>query len=199
MELPQNISFKAKEYEMLNLLRQGDKNAFEEIFKAYWKEMYKQAYSKLRNKEAAEEIVQDIFTSLWVKREELLITNLQYYLSASVKNKVLNYVRSQIVHEKYWDYYKKYLVGPNDVTEEIIYYNDLKEAVEKGTSFLSKKGKTIFQLNRIDGYSVPEIAKQLNLSEKTIEYHIARALKELRVHLRDYLVPILILVYTTGL
>jgi RNA polymerase sigma-70 factor (ECF subfamily) len=193
MKLPHIIDFKANEAELLRLLRKGSKEAFEEIFKFYWKDIYKHACSKLRCKEEAEEIVQEIFTTLWDKREQLLITNLTYYLHTSVKNKVLNILRSQIVQDKYWEYYKVYLTGENTITEETVYYNDLKKAVEKGTSFLSSKAKTIFQLSRMEGYTTSEIAKRLNISEKTVEYHITRSARALNTYLKDYRSSILIL------
>ena len=191
MKLPTLIYNKEKEGESLNRLRQGSQDAFEEIFKLYWKELYRHAFSKLHDKETAQEIVQDILASLWVKREGLLITSLEYYLHTSVKNKVLNHIRSQIVHQKYWNFYKKYLPITGEVTEETVNYDDLKAALEKGTSFLSGKAKTIFELNRIEGYSVSEIAKRLKLSEKTVEYHITRSIKELRVRLKEYIAPLI--------
>lgn len=193
MKLPHIIDFKANEAELLRLLREGSKDAFEEIFKFYWKDIYKHACSKLQCKEEAEEVVQDIFTTLWVKRKQLLITNLTYYLHASVKNKVLNIVRSQIVQDKYWEHYRVYLTGANAITEETVYYNDLKKALEKGTSFLSSKAKTIFQLSRIEGYKTSEIAKRLNISEKTVEYHITRSAKALSAYLKDYRGSVLVL------
>lgn len=193
MKLTQVNDFKDNEAELLRLLREGSKEAFDAIFKFYWKEIYKHASSKLRCKEEAEEVVQDIFTTLWVKREQLLITNLTYYLHASVKNKVLNILRSQIVQDKYWDYYKAYLLGTSTITEETVYYNDLKKAIEKGTSYLPGKAKKIFQLSRIEGYKTSEIAKRLNISEKAVEYHITRSTKVLSAYLKDYRNSVLIL------
>lgn len=180
----------SNESETLKMLRQGSKDAFEVIFKLYWKELYRHAFSKLHDKAAAEEIVQDIMATLWLKREELLITNLEYYLHISVKNKVLNHIRAQMVHERYWDYYKQFLPHAREFTEETVYYEDLKAALLRGSSFLSEKAKTIFVLNRIEGYSVSEIARQLNTSEKTVEYHITRAIKVLKVRLKDYIITL---------
>ena len=178
---------KQRELEIIKLLREGNKTAFEEIFRHYWKGMFAHAFSKLHSKEIAEEIVQDIFTTLWARREELLITNLSYYLHTSVKNRVLNVIRSQIRSRKYWDYYKRFIPQSDSTTEKAVLYDDLKESVEQNVYLLSEKARKIFQLSRIDGYSVPEIAKKLNISEKVVEYHITSSLKKLKVQLRDYL------------
>lgn len=193
MEFLEASDYKEKESEILRLLRMGSKEAFEDIFKSYWRDLYTHAFSKLRNKEVAEDIVQEIFTTLWVKRQELLIVNLTYYLHTSVKNKVLNHLRGRIVQERYWDYYKMFLPGLDADTEKTIDYNDLSSAVEKSTSFLSQKAKIIFQLSRIEGYSVPEIARKLNVSEKVVEYHITRSIKVLKIRLKDYSPPALLL------
>jgi RNA polymerase sigma-70 factor (family 1) len=182
-----NSNYKDKEPGLIKLLRQGNAEGFEEIFKLYWKDLYRHAYTKLRNKEEAEEIVQEVFTTLWAKRNELLITNLTYYLHTAVKNKVLNNIRSQSVHKRYWDYYKQFFKTETTATEESVYYNDLKIALDNGISHLSEKTKSIFLLSRDKGYSAAEIAKKLNLSKKTVEYHLTRSIKQLKVHLKDFL------------
>lgn len=197
MKLPRLVFTKEKENEMLLLLRKGSKYAFEEIFKIYWKELYRHAFSKLRDKQEAEEIVQDIMATLWIKREELLITNLEYYLHTSVKNKVLNRIRSGLIHKRYWDFYKIFLPDNRELAQETVYYDDLKEALEKSSDSLSDKAKTIFRLNRLEGYSISDIAQKLKLSEKAVEYHITRSVKVLKVKLKDYLVPALIIYFST--
>jgi RNA polymerase sigma-70 factor (ECF subfamily) len=178
---------KQKELEVLRLLREGSKAAFEEIFRHYWKGMFSHAYSKLQSKEIAEEIVQEIFTTLWAKREETLITNLSYYLHTSVKNRVLNHIRLQIKTRKYWEYYKNSIPQSEPTTEETVLFNDLKESIDQSVYLLSDKAKKIFHLSRIEGYSVSEIASKLNISEKVVEYHVTTSLKKLKVQLRDYL------------
>ena len=183
---PVNIQ-KQREAEVLKLLRAGNKAAFEEIFKAYWKIMFTSAYSKLHSKEIAEEIVQDLFATLWIKREQLLITDLKYYLHTSVKNRVLNHIRSQIRDRKYWEYYKKFIPQSDATTEKTVYYDDLKESLDQSVYLLPDKTKQIFQLSRVNGLSVNEIASKLNISEKVVEYHLTSSVKKLKVQLKDFL------------
>lgn len=144
------------------------------------------AYSKVRSKEVTEEIVQDLFTSLWDKRGSLSINNLPSYLFTSVKHRALNYIESQIVHKKYWDYSRKYIPKQEYATETIIDFNELMEAIEDGVDHLPEKSKRVFRLNRMEGHSVHEIASILNLSEKAIQYHLTQSLKKLRFHLKDF-------------
>lgn len=150
------------------------------------------AYSRVRSKEVTEEIVQDIFTSLWDKRASLSINHLPSYLFTAVKYKALNYIESRLVYEKYWDYYKHYVPQQEDATESIVEFNELMEAIEEGMEHLPEKSKKVFRLNRLEGRSVPEIANILNLSEKAIQYHITQSVKKLRVHLKNYILSLAI-------
>ncbi len=201
MNQSQKNYYSEKEQELVKLLREGNTEAFEAIFKLYWKDLYKHAYQKVHNKEEAEEIVQDIFTSLWAKRNELLITNLNYYLHTAVRNRVLNQIRSKIVHEKYWAFYKQFIPRSSSSTEESVRYNEVKTALDKGVSYLSGKSKIVFLLSRVKGLSNAQIATKLNLSEKAVEYHLTRSLKKLRTHLKDYLpsLPLFLSLYLTNL
>ena len=82
--------------------------------------------------------------------------------------------------------------GYPEAIEVIVH--ELEEAVEKGIEMLPEKSRTIFKLNRIEGLSNSEIAKRINLSEKSVEYHITKSLKQLKQSLRDFLVSIILLI-----
>lgn len=178
------------DHELLEAIRHDDEKAFSELFKRYWRKVHAVAYSRVRSKEVTEEIVQDIFTSLWDKRASLSINHLPSYLFTSVKYKALNYIESRLVYEKYWDYYKHYVPQQEDATESIVEYDELMEAIEEGMEHLPEKSKKVFRLNRLEGRSVPEIANILNLSEKAIQYHITQSVKKLRVHLKNYILSL---------
>lgn len=167
-------------------IRKGDKEAFAELFNRYWNTAFFIAYQKLRDQGAAEKVVQDLFISLWNKRESLAIHNFSSYLYACVKNKCLNYIESKIIEKKHWDYYKQFIPQADYETEKMVSYNTLLEAINTSMESLPKKTRRVFQLNRLEGRSVSEIANALNLSEKAIEYHLARSLKHLRMHLKDF-------------
>jgi RNA polymerase sigma-70 factor (ECF subfamily) len=171
----------------LAYLRQGREDAFQEIFKTYWCRLYTIAYSKLQSREEAEEIVQGIFVNLWEKRETLLITNLSFYLQKAVTNRVINQIRSKITQRKYWQHYQQYMPLQREGTDDLAICNDLEHVVEEVVNRLPKKSREVFRLSRVEGQSVAEIANRLNLSEKAIEYHISKSLKELRVHLKNFL------------
>lgn len=180
------------DHELLEAIRHDNEKAFSELFKRYWRKVHAMAHARVHSKEVTEEIVQELFTSLWDKRASLSINHLPSYLFNAVKYKALNHIESRLVHEKYWNYYKQYIPQEEDTTEATIGFNDLMEAVEEGMKQLPEKSKKVFRLHRMEGWSVPEIANLLNLSEKAIQYHLTQSVKKLRVHLKNYIFSVAI-------
>lgn len=173
---------------LLEKLRQGDAEAFEQIFRFHWHRLYILAKTKVQSHDEAEEIIQHIFSSLWERRETLLITNLTFYLNTAVRNYVINLVRSRITQEKYWTYYKTFIPAHRNVTHEEVEFGDLNHAVEEAVNRLPEKSRKVFKLSRMEGRSNAEIADLLHLSEKAIEYHLTQSLRKLRVHLKDFMI-----------
>lgn len=170
---------------LLSLIRQNDHKAFETLFDRYWYRMFKYALSVLRSREEAEEIVQDLFASLWQKRHELSILNLSHYLFVAVRRKIIDRARSKFTQAKYWEYYKTHIPEYDSSTEDAVAYNELTHELETAIGNLPEKSQQIFRLSRFEGRSVAEISRLLKLSERAIEYHITQSLKHLRMHLRN--------------
>lgn len=189
---PQRLSTYEKntDHDLLEAVGKSDEKAFNELFNRYWRKVHAMAYSRVRSKDITEEIVQELFTSLWDRRQTHSIRNLQSYLFQAVKFKVLNYIESRIVQEKYWDYYKTYVPQKENATQIVVEYDDLLEAIEQGMEQLPEKSKSVFRMHRMEGWSIPEIASKLNLSEKAIQYHLTQSVKKLRVHLKNYILTI---------
>lgn len=177
------------ENDLLNALRAGDQQAFSIIFKKYWQHLYRIALAKVQSREVAEEIVQELLVALWEKRNVLLIINLTHYLNASLKNRCIDHIRKNTTQEKYWQYIKSSF-PVMDVQDEM-HTHELEEAIEKGMAGLPEKSRMIFKLNRLEGISNSEIAKRTQLSEKSVEYHITKSLKQLKRHLKDFIVTVL--------
>lgn len=176
-----------KDLELMDAIRNDDQAAFGELFARYGKVVYKMAYNRLRTRVAAEEIVQNLFISFWANRHTISVSNISSYFFIAVKHKVLNIIESRIVQKKYWDYYKKFIPSEENATERAVEFNELLTAIEEKMDRLPEKSKEVFKLNRLEGHSIAEIANSLNLSEKAIQYHLTRSLKELRLQLKDYI------------
>lgn len=172
---------------LLENLRKGSVHAFEQIFERHWGPLYRIAKLKLRSHDEAEEVLQHIFAKLWEKRQSLLITNLSYYLHTALRNRILNMIRDKIPQEKYWNYYKTFIPQQQDVTDQHVAFDDLSDAVEIAVRHLPERSRQVFKLSKLEGRTNAEIASLLHVSEKAIEYHLTRSLKELRIHLKDYI------------
>ncbi len=180
--------------ELLKRLLIGDRGAFEEIFIRYWYPLFKVANARIKSREEAEEIVQDIFASLWKNHNILLISNLPNYLFSAVRKGVISKIRSKLVHEKYRNYYLQFFPGYSLATDEAVEFEELSTAIENALLQLPAKSQQVFRLNRLQGLSISEISEMLKMPRRTIEHHLTKSLRELRVHLKDHMLFLLILI-----
>jgi len=175
---------------LLEALRRDDESAFAEIYKRYCYQLFAVAYHKLKSREIAEELVQDLFESLWNRRATHQIQQLEQYLFRALRYQIINYVKSQKLRAGYELYHCMYQPGADTNTEDLLALADLRTALEKNVHRLPEKSRQVFQLSREDHYTVTEISARLNLSEKAIEYHLTKSLRLLRTYLREFLLII---------
>ncbi|WP_316815318.1 RNA polymerase sigma-70 factor [Pedobacter nyackensis] len=167
--------------ELTDLLIVGDKKAFQEIFERYSRVMYVYAKNLVRDADEAEDLVQDIFTSLWDKAGELdLKSTLSSYLYCAVRYRFINLVVRKKVRTDYAASFQKLIDLGNYTTDHYINEKELRSLIEKEVAKLPEKMREVFELSRNAGLSHREIAVQLNLAEKTVKNHINHALKILR-------------------
>jgi RNA polymerase sigma-70 factor (family 1) len=184
---------KFDEEELINLMQQDSLGAFKEIYARYWKILYAEAYKRLKNKDAAEEIVQELFTALWHKRYALSITQtLGGYLYASVGYRVIDYYRKELTRLKYKESLQLVYSEADHSTEDAIMLNDLKLSINSIVNQLPDKCRSVYELSRVDHKTNKEIAQHLGISEKTVENHLTKALKRLRLSLNNYLLLLII-------
>ena len=167
---------------LIQQLKNGNEKAFEQIVKSYWPRLYAFTNIYVINKEAAKEIVQDTFLVLWDQRKILddntcLIT----YLMVVSRNKCLNYLKSLQLNT----------IPIDDLNEddslEILITKELNQAIAISLEKLPMRTREIFMLSRYSGLRNKEIADQLEISTKNVEYHINNALKQLKCDLmQDY-------------
>lgn len=172
--------------ELLTLLRNDDEQAYRELYDRYWYNMYVIAHRKLRRKEVAEELAQELFVMIWQKRASLRVINLPAFLGVSLKNLMIDYIRRNIQEEHYLEQLRQFFPAEVFATSEAVQLNELSEALQKALALLPDKTREIFILNRFEHLTIREIAQRVGLSEKTIEYHLARSTAFLRQHLRDF-------------
>lgn len=180
----------ASDQELIALLKGADHAAFTEIYKRYWKKLFTVAANKIADLEEAREIVQNIFISLWNRRNELEIKGtLGNYLAVSVKYRVINALDKQHNHQNYLESLSTSEV--DDSTQEWLEFMQLKERLSILVAELPEKCRIVFQLSREQGLSQKEIAAELGISEKTVEGHLTKALKNLKTGLNSFLMTLL--------
>jgi RNA polymerase sigma-70 factor (family 1) len=180
-------NFKAYSDEgLLKLLKQQELGAFEEIYMRYWKKLYSAAYRRVQSREISEELVQDIFTTLWVNRQVLKIEVLSAYLFSAIKYKVINHLEREMSRRLYTQTQINVLESIENSTEETVYLNELNLALEKEIQKLPPKRQQIFKLSRQEHLSIKQVASHLGISEKTAENQLGKALKVLKVNLKHF-------------
>lgn len=172
---------------LLAALQADDAGAFEEIYKRYCYRLFTVAYRKLKSREAAEKLVQDLFAGLWSKRASSQIQQLDHYLFAAIRYRIINYIKSTEVRAGYEFYCRVCLPASTTNTEDAVALKALTTALTAGLSRLPEKSREVFRLSRLEHCTVPEISLRLNLSEKAVEYHLTKSLKLLRAGLQDFL------------
>ena len=164
-----------------------DEEAFLKIYNEYWYKVFLIAYKRLGKKDIAEELTQDLFLKLWEKRHTLKPQNISSYLFVAIKNSVIDHIHSGLVADKYLDFYKSFGELNSTATQNIVEFDDLAQAIEKGLTRLPTKTQEVFKLSRLESWSSDKIARHLHLSEKTVGYHLTKSLKFMRAYLREYL------------
>ena len=180
------------EKQLVEQLSNGDVQAFERLFNRYFRTLHNIAWNRLRSLEAADDLVQDVFSDLWKNRSSLKIhTSFEAYLCQAIKNKVFKFIRHKAVREKeeyirrIRDEYYERTAYPK--TEDVIEYHELDTLIRDQLERFPEKTQAIFYLSRRDHYTHQEIAEKLNCSPKTVEYHIGKVLQNLRLYLKDYI------------
>jgi len=173
---------------LIKLLKADDEAALNQIYLRYWKCLYLSALRKVRLREIAEELVQNIFISLWDRRQISDIVQLHCYLQTAIKYQVINYLKSKILSNKYLQLSSLNETGADASAESSLIIHDLTMAIDRAVHALPEKTQLVFRLSRFENHSVKEISRLMKISEKAVEYHITQSLKILRLHLKDFMI-----------
>jgi RNA polymerase sigma-70 factor (ECF subfamily) len=177
----------------------SDIQSFNQLFNEYYERFIRFAQGYVRERETAEDFVSEAFTLFWENRENLLHdTKPQAYILTIVKNKCLNHLQHVQVRqhvENILSEHESWRLSLSINTlqacdPEFLFSEEMEGIIAETLQSLPKKTRQIFVLNRFEGLSYHEIAVKMNLSVKTIEYHISKALEKLRISLKYlYILP----------
>lgn len=171
---------------LVRLLSTGDESAYEAIYLRYWRQLYTGAVQKTNDQAAAEELVQELFMSLWENRQKVSIGNLEAYLRTALRYTTITYIKKRLTaRETELDTVEHIAIDGGADTG--IGLDELSVALQQALTLLPEKTRLVFQMNRFEHRSIADIAKHFGISERAVEYHITQSLRTLRLHLKGYL------------
>lgn len=166
------------------ILFQDDECAFRRIFYDFFAPLCVFAHRYVGSMEDCEDMVQDVFYRIWKKRKELRVdSSARNFLMACVRNACVDFLRKQEVEARGMEYY----IQRVPVEEELYTTSELEQLLEAALAKLPEQIASVFRLNRFAGKTYAEIAEEKQISVKTVEAYMTKALRFLRMELKDYL------------
>jgi len=168
---------------------------FENMFKAYFEPLVHYANGIIGDMDNSKDIVQQVFTRLWQKREKMdLSRSVKSYLYMSVRNGSINHLRDNKKYQSSVLDIEIYAIGNVALISEPneLYGKELTQKLKVILSMMPEKSRLVFEKSRFENKKYKEIAEELGVGTKTIEAHMSRALKILRTELKDYLITFII-------
>lgn len=167
------------EQQLLSSLSRGNEEVLTIIYRKYWDRLFLSAYNVLKDKEACEDIVQEIFIQLWQKKEQLVIkTSLEAYLVSATRYQVFHLIKKCSKRKELFENLEERF--STDCADVLLYVKDTQKTIDVVIDNLPEKCKNIYKLSRESHLSYKQIAKQLQISTKTVENQLTIALKRLR-------------------
>ena len=164
-----------------------DESMFELLFKTHFQHLFNFAFQFVSDADIAKDIAQNVFVKLWEQRNNIdTQKSIKSYLFTSVRNSCINHIRD---HKKYNSSILdvELLQMDSGINIDNLEYNELEKKINEILGSLSYKCRKVFEMSRFENKKYKDIAIELDISEKTVEAHMSRALKSLREQLKEYL------------
>lgn len=175
-------------------ISRGDKNAFRSLYDRYNKKIYYFALKYLGTKDEAEELVQSVFINVWESRKSLDATlSVKSYIYKAAVNYIYNYLKKKAIRARFIE--SEIIKGEkqSNLTYEEVFFHDLEESINSVVGALPSQQQKIFRLSRYEGLTDKEIARQLDISVRTVENLLYRTLKVIRRNLGEGIFLVLML------
>lgn len=184
---------------LIGEIRIGNEAVFETVFRQYYALLCRYARPILGDADEAEEVVQNLFLTIWKRRKSLLITtSLRAYLYRAVHNRCLNRLNQQLVQAGHRQQAANELYADAASPTQSLLADELNTRLHRAIGQLPEQCRRAFELSRFDELSYKEIADRLGIATKTVENQIGKALRILRTELSDYLPLLLLLAWGAG-
>jgi len=171
----------ATDFELTDLMKSGDHLAFSELYNRYKAVLYLHAKRMLNNEDETKDVIQEVFTAFWHKKNELVIaTSVKSYLYSTIRNKVFNILAHRKFELNYLNSLQEVIDFGETNVEENLREKELLAIIEREIKLLPVKMREVFEMSRKLHLSHKEIADQLNISDKTVKKQIGNAIKIIR-------------------
>ena len=164
---------------MLRLIAQDDIASFEQLYHRHWQSLFNAAYKRLKNIDQCKDIVQDVFTDLWLRRGKVEIENLDAYLHTAIRFQSYKRIAAGKTTAAFFEPFETISTSPFEA-EKNVAEKELAELAKTWLASLPEKRKEIFLLHFVEHLSTQEIADRLNISQKTVQNQLGTAAKSLR-------------------
>jgi RNA polymerase sigma-19 factor, ECF subfamily len=166
---------------MLEQVRSGNKKSFDILFNKYWESSVNNAYKRTKDLDTAKDIIQEIFTQIWINRQRE-IENLPAYLNAAVRNSVIKFFAKQRPIHPFFDALDN-LSEKNSRADMQLIWKELLQSYEELLESLPPKRRDIFRLRMQDGLPTRVIAMRLGIARKTVQNQLGKAIETLKISL----------------
>lgn len=164
----------------------GDAAAFDAIYNIYSQKLYRFALGLTKDHDSAGEIVQEVFVALWEKRNQVDVTfNFENYIYTIAQNSIRKFFRKRSMENRVKDFMLNNSPEVIEDADASLIYNELLELANKTIEKLPPKRKTVYKLSKLEDMTIKEIANRLDISTRTAENQLARALKYLKEELQS--------------
>ncbi len=175
------------ENELLLLVAEGDERAFRQLFDHYWNKIYSVTLTLTKSAALSEEIVQDVFLKIWLKREQLpSVEKFDAFLFTVARNHIYNELRRKTMEQPFVEHLEQHFLESSALPEQVMLVKETKLLIDKAVQQLPEQQRAVFELSRNEGLDYNAIAEQLGISRSTVKNHMTKALQFLRQYLNTH-------------
>lgn len=178
--------------ELFSLLKQGDEDAFDTIYRRYWKGLFNAAYKRLPDTDKCQDIIQNIFVDLWQRKESLLVEKPSSYLYGAVRFQVLKAISKQSTRAVFYEKFEQEIISSSNADERIL-TKEAQLVLQLFLAALPKKRKKIFMMYYFEGFSTDDISQKLDISQKTVRNQLSEASRILKLRITHLFVLVVLL------
>lgn len=172
---------------LLERIAAGDEAAFQQLFNQYSDRIYGVAFTYTKCPLLSEEIVQEVFLKIWIKRNTLpAVINIADYIFIIARNQVMNMLRRSKMEKAYLKQLSSNTSENILTPEHQYYYKESQRIIENAVLMLPPRQRLIYQLNQVQGLGLSEVADQLGLSRNTTRNHLSRAMQSIRTYVQQH-------------